>query len=130
MNKITYAKISGYDAAIAAAVQADVHVVHRSGALEEADVVALCDELVSLGCTGRHNLVLDLSAVTHIDYRGFGRLASIANFLRKSGGELKLCGLSDYHRVLFRASGHYGAFEYFETPEAAAADFAVEASLI
>ncbi|HEY0839390.1 MAG TPA: STAS domain-containing protein [Vulgatibacter sp.] len=130
MNKITYAKISGYDAAIAAAVQADVHVVARAGALEDADVQGLCDELVGLACTGRHNLVLDLSAVTHIDYRGFGRLVACAKFLRASGGELKLCGLSDYHRVLFRASGHYGAFEYFETAEAAAADFALEASLL
>jgi len=129
-DKITFAKISGYDAVIAAAVHADVHVVHRAGALEEADVVALCDDLVTLGCTGRHNLVLDLSAVTHIDYRGFDRLAACAKFLRQSGGELKICGLSEYHRVLFRASGRYGEFEYFDSPDAAAADFALEASLI
>ncbi len=129
MNKITYARISGYDAAIAAAVRADVHVVSRGSSLDEEGMIALCDELVGLGCTGRHNLVLDLGGVDHIDYRGFRLLASCASFLRRSGGELKICNLSEYHQVLFRASGHYGDFEYFADAEAAAADFALEANL-
>lgn len=130
MNKITYAKITGYDAAIAAAVKADVHVVTRSGPLEEMDVQGLCDEMVSLACTGRHNIVLDLERVTHIDYRGFRNLAACAKFLRQSGGDFKICGLSDYMNILFRASGLYGEFEFFEDAEEAAADFAVEASLL
>jgi len=130
MNRITYAKISGYDAAIAAAVKADVHVIVRAGPLDEQQVVELCDEIVSLACTGRHNLVLDLERVTHIDYRGFRELVARAKFLRTSGGDLKICGLSEYTRVLFRASGHYNDFEYFEDAEAAAADFAVEASFL
>lgn len=129
MNKITYAKVSGYDAAVAAAVRADVHVVQRAGALEEEGVVALNDELVSLSCSGRHHLVLDLERVTHIDYRGFRLLSATAGFLRRSGGDLKLSGLSDYLKVLFRASGCWADFEYYEDAETAAGAFAVESSL-
>ncbi|AKU91872.1 STAS domain-containing protein [Vulgatibacter incomptus] len=127
MNKITYAKISGYDAAIAAAVTADVHVIARSGILDETDLTSLCDELVSLVCSGRSNLVLDLSGVSHVPYGGFRSLASCARFSQQSGGGLKLSGLSIYLFNLVRAEGLYNAFEYFEDERTAVADFAAEA---
>lgn len=127
MNKITYAKVSGYEAAVVGASQADVHVMAPEGLLEEAEITRLCDEVVRLACVGKNNVVLDLSAVHHVDYRGVRQLAARARFLRSSGGDLKVCGLSVYLATIFRASGLYGEFDVHETAESASAAFAYAA---
>ncbi len=126
-KQITFARVPGYDAAIAAAAEADVHVIAAEGELGEAEVTALADEMVRLACASRCNLVLDLSAVHHFDYRQVRSLAARARLLRSAGGDLKLCGLSGYLQAIFRASGLYAEFQLFEDAEAASASFAAEA---
>ena len=129
MNKITVARVSGYDAAIYGAANADVHVIGAEGELDEAAVTALGDEIVGLACAGKQNLVLDLSGVFHLDYRAVRLLAARAAFLRQGGGDLKLCGLSPYLTAIVRASGLYDSFDFHPDAEAAAAAFAHEALL-
>lgn len=124
MNKITVARVSGYDAAISRAANADVHVIGAEGELDEGAVTALGDEIVGLACAGKHNLVLDLSGVFHLDYRAVRLLAARAAFLRQGGGDLKLCGLSPYLLAIVRASGLYDRFELHPDAEAAASAFA------
>lgn len=127
MNKITFARVAGYEAAVAASVQADVHVISAEGELLEREITDLADETVRLSCVGKQNLVLDLSRVHHVDYRGIRQLAARARFLRSSGGDLKLCGLSMYLASILRASGLYGDFDIHETVESASAAFAYAA---
>jgi anti-anti-sigma factor len=124
MNKITLARVSGYDAAISQAAHADVHVIAAEGELDEEAVTALGDEIVGLACAGKQNMVLELSGVFHVDYRAVRLLAARAAFLRKTGGDLKLCGLSPYLAAIVRASGLYETFEIHEDAESAAAAFA------
>lgn len=127
MNKITFARVAGYEAAVAAAVHADVHVISAEGELLEQQITDLADETVRLACVGKQNLVLDLSRVHHVDYRGVRQLAARARFLRGSGGDLKVCGLSVYLASIFRASGLYGEFDIHDGVESASAAFAYAA---
>lgn len=127
MNKITYARISGYEAAVAAAANADVHVISAEGELLEPQITELADETVRLSVIGKNNVVLDLSRVHHVDYRGVRQLAARARFLRAAGGDLKLCGLSLYLTSIFRASGLYSEFDIHDTVESASAAFAYAA---
>lgn len=126
MNKITLARVSGYDAAVSRAAHADVHVISAEGELDERTVTSLGDEIVGLACAGKQNLVLDLSAAFHLDYRAVRLLAARAAFLRRTGGDLKLCGLSTYLAAILRASGLYDTFEIHEDAETAAAAFALD----
>src|SRR5690606_39628883 len=54
MNKITVARVSGYDAAITRASNADVHVIGAEGELDEHAVTALGDEIVGLARSEEH----------------------------------------------------------------------------
>jgi anti-sigma B factor antagonist len=125
-KQITYARISGYDAAIAASAHADVHVIAAEGELGEREIVDLGDEMVRLACTSRCNLVLDLSAAHHVDYRQVRALAARARLLRSAGGDLKLCGLSGYLQAIFRASGLFADFSIHEDAADATRAFAIE----
>lgn len=127
MNKITVARVSGYDAAITQAAHADVHVIGAEGELDESAVTALGDEIVGLACARKQNIVLDLSGVFHLDYRAVRLIAARAAFLRQAGGDLKLCGLSPYLMAIVRASGLYDSFELYPDAEEAAAAFALDA---
>lgn len=128
LSKITYARVADYDSAIAAAAHADVHVISAEGELGEEEVTSIGDEIVGLGCAGKHNIVLDLSAVYHLDYRAVRLLAARASFLRRSGGDLRLCGLSAYLLTIIRASGLYDQFQIHEDAAAAASSFAESAA--
>jgi anti-anti-sigma regulatory factor len=125
-KQITWARVSGYDAALAAAAEAHVHVIAPEGELGEREMTRLFDEIVGLSCAGKVNLVLDLSGTNHVDYRQVRPLASRAAFLRQTNGDLKLCGLSPYLHAIFRAAGAWSQFEIFETAEEASAAFAAD----
>ena len=127
MNKITWARVSGYEAAIAGAGQADVHVIAAEGELLEQQITELADETVRLSAAGRHNVVLDLSRVHHVDYRGVRQLAARARFLQAAGGDLKVCGLSLYLASIFRASGLFAELDIHDTVQSASAAFAYAA---
>src|SRR5690606_36487177 len=124
-----FRSVSGYDAAITRASNADVHVIGAEGELDEHAVTALGDEIVGLACAGKQNIVLDLSGVFHLDYRAVRLLAARAAFLRQGGGDLKLCGLSPYLQAIVRASGLYDSFEIHDDAESAASAFALDAFL-
>lgn len=123
---ITWARVSGYDAALAAAAEADVHVIAPEGELGEREMTRVFDEIVGLSCAGKVNLVLDLSSTHHVDYRQVKPLASRAKFLRQTSGDLKLCGLSPYLHAIFRAAGAWAEFEIYDSAEEASAAFAAD----
>ena len=123
---ITFARVPNFDAAIAAAAHADVHVLSASGDLGEAEIRGLCDEMASLSCASKSRVVLDLSNVTHVEYQQIPALAARARLLKSAGGDLKLCGLSTYLSAIFRASGQMDRFEVHEDAVAAASSFALE----
>lgn len=68
---------------------------------------------------GHVRLVLDVSQVTHVDYRGMGVLAARARLFRKAGGDIKWVGASSYLESLLKAAGVYLAFSFYPNEDAA-----------
>jgi anti-anti-sigma factor len=75
-----------------------------------------------------HQVVLDLSGVTHFDYRGVRPLMRRAEVFRELGGDVRLCGLSPYLFAIFQSAGATDAFDYHPTQAEAVASFQRDAS--
>jgi anti-sigma B factor antagonist len=84
------------------------------------DLGRVLERLIHSGWRG---LVLDLRNVDHLEYRGVGRLVSVAGVARRAGGDLKLVGLSDYLRLILKAAGAHELFENYPDQKAARAAF-------
>ncbi|HUB07791.1 MAG TPA: STAS domain-containing protein [Myxococcales bacterium] len=54
---------------------------------------------------GAPRIVLDLSRVDHLDYRGLPALGRAAARLRAEGGDLRLAGASSYLKAILRFGG-------------------------
>ncbi|AGC47476.1 anti-sigma factor antagonist [Myxococcus stipitatus DSM 14675] len=102
-----------------------VETLMLEGELDEQDLVKLCDELTQRMHRGMRQVVLDLSEVGHLNYRGVKPLMSRAEALRRAGGDLKLSGLSPYLAAIFRAAGAHDAFEIYPHMNDARAAFAL-----
>ena len=91
------------------------------GELDQAALAELGDRLIRLLDQSCVWVLLDFSAVEHLDYRGVGALAARAEAFRHAGGDLKVCGLSPYLQAVLRAGGAHGSFEVFANPSDARA---------
>lgn len=107
----------------AAVASIDVAVMRCEGEMGELELAHVSEELFRLAHRRYNRVILDLSAVDHVDYRGLQPLASRARLLRAAGGDLKLAGLSPYLSAIFRAAGVDQEFEVFETCDEAKAAF-------
>ncbi|MFN7130767.1 MAG: STAS domain-containing protein [Myxococcales bacterium] len=113
----------------AALAIADVATIRCEGEMGQFELEHLCDEIFRLTNRGRTKIVLDLTGVDHLDYRGLAPLAARARLLRKAGGDLKLAGLSAYTAALFRAAGVDEDFEMYENAEDAKVAYAAMPAL-
>lgn len=102
-----------------------VETLMLEGELLEKDLAHLCEELVRRMHKGLRNVVLDLSDVSHLDYRGVKPLVARAEAFRKAGGDIKLSGLSPYLAAIFRAAGAHDVFELYPHMNDARAAFAL-----
>ena len=102
-----------------------VETLMLEGELLEKDLVQVCEELVRRMQRGLRNVVLDLSDVSHLDYRGVKPLVARAEAFRKAGGDIKLSGLSPYLAAIFRAAGAHDVFELYPHMNDARAAFAL-----
>ena len=83
------------------------------GELDIASLAELGDRLIRLLDQGCVWVLLDFAAVEHLDFRGVPALVARAEAFRRSGGDLKVCGLSRYLQAVLHAGGAHGAFEVF-----------------
>lgn len=93
------------------------------GEIAREDVADVMDMLERLTSQGVGQLVVDLSGVSHFDFRGVRPLVRRAEALREAGGDLKLAGLSPYLHAIFRSAGAHDAFDYFAEAGQAARSF-------
>jgi anti-sigma B factor antagonist len=99
-----------------------VMTVRLEGEIGRAELDDIFDMIFRQAACGVTRLAMDLSAVSHFDYRGVKPLMARATVLRRTGGDLKLSGLSPYLFAIFRSAGANDAFDYFATsPEAVSA---------
>jgi len=96
-------------------------VMRPSGELGVTELRGLAQHCFRCAQEDRVLLVLDLSEVDHVDYRGVGMLVAARQLLRRQGGELLLAGASPYVCAILRAAGSHGKLERCATVEAARA---------
>ncbi len=94
-----------------------VTVAYLDGELGLAELDEVGQELFRLMHERRTRVVLDLSGVPHVDYRGMGALVSRAELFRRAGGDLKLSGLSPYLDAIVRVAGGHGKLERYATAQ-------------
>jgi anti-sigma B factor antagonist len=106
-----------------------VFTLMLEGELTLSDLARVGDELFRRVNRGQRRAVLDLSQVSHLDYRGIRPLAQRAELFRQMGGDVRICGLSGYLFHIFRAAGAHEAFAFFASPDNARASFGPHARL-
>jgi|GEM_PF-957480 Anti-anti-sigma regulatory factor (antagonist of anti-sigma factor) len=114
---------AGVQTATAQRVQTDVAVIRCEGEMGDMELAHIGEELFRLNSYGYNRVVLDLSNVTHVDYRGLGHLSVQARDLRAGGGDVKLSGLSNYLAAILRAAGYEDAFETYASIDDAKRSF-------
>lgn len=106
-----------------ALAQGRIAVLRLEGELGCAELADVGAELFRQVARGRIRIVLDLSAVPHLDYRGVRPLMSRAELLQRNGGDVKLVGLTPYLERVLYAGGAYEAFLSYRSVDAALAAF-------
>jgi anti-anti-sigma factor len=109
----------------AAVATGRVETLMLEGELSEQDLLELCEDLTRKMQRGLRQVVLDFADVGHLNYRGVKPLMARAEAFRRTGGDLKLSGLSPYLAAIFRAAGAHDAFEIYPHMNDARAAFAL-----
>ena len=86
------------------------------GELETRALRGLGEQLARLMLRGVRHVVMDMSDVSHLDYRGLKPLMERAQQLRAAGGVLKLTGLSPYLATILRFADAHSVIECYREP--------------
>ena len=104
------------------------HSAHASlidlrGRLTSFEVGVLRENVSRLLGEGRKQIVLNLSELYYLDSSGIGELARIYVMVLKSGGEMKVVGLSRSVEEVLKVTRLYQVFPEFPDEEAALQSF-------
>lgn len=72
-----------------------------------------------------YGLIINFEAVEHIHFRILNVLVEEKKRLQSFGGDIRLAGMSDYIKNIFRTTGLLEEFKIFDTPLQAAKSFGV-----
>ena len=72
-----------------------------------------------------YGLILNFESVEHVNFTTLSTLVDEKKRLQSFGGDLRLAGLSDYLKNIFRTTGMLEEFQVFDTPLQAAKSFGV-----
>jgi anti-anti-sigma factor len=72
-----------------------------------------------------YGLILNFESVEHVHFTILSTLVDEKKRLQSFGGDLRLAGLSDYIKNIFRTTGMLEEFQVFDTPLQAARSFGV-----
>lgn len=104
--------------------------LNLEGELRERELFELGEKLVRMLYLGVRRVVVDLSEVTHLNFRGVRPLVQKVMQFREAGGEVKLCSVSPYLQAILRASGAANMFECHPDEPRARASFARPPSVV
>src|SRR3989337_2885409 len=91
-------------------------------ALKIAEVDRVIGQLVKGEMYG---LIINFEAVEHIHFTILQTLVEEKKRLQSFGGDIRLVGMSDYIKNIFRTTGVLDEFRVFDTPHQAARSFGV-----
>ena len=100
-----------------------VAVMRPQGPITWANADEFKAELLELIGRNLGRIVLDASAVSHVDSKGLGALVEITQQLGQSGKALKLCCVNETVRQVIRLTGLWPLFEHFEDVNSAVRSF-------
>jgi anti-sigma B factor antagonist len=104
---------------------ADVTILDLKGRLRVGgNAVALHRSIRSLVLEKKTQIILNLAGVTFIDSCGLGELVASQISVENKGGEIKLIGLTDQLRELFRATRLLAVFDIYANEAEAIQSFA------
>ena len=72
-----------------------------------------------------YGLILNFEAVEHVHFTVLPSLVEEKKRLQSFGGDIKLAGLSEYIKNIFRTTGVLEEFQVFDTAQLAAKSFGV-----
>ena len=84
------------------------------GRLSRCDLANLSDRLRGLAAQGVHQVVLDLRAVDHWDYRGLPELAEAVKSRRRARATTAFITPSDYLRYIAGAAGVLEEMDFYD----------------
>jgi len=99
----------------------DVTLVEVSGRLNAVVAPDLKEQLKAAAKSGNARLIVDLTDVSFIDSSGLAALVSGFRAARESGGTIKLAGLNEQTRMVFRITKLDHVFEIHPDAEDALA---------
>ncbi len=91
------------------------------GEINGVEMGDIAEMIFQLSADGVTQLVIDMTDVSHFDFRGVKPLLRRAEVFRELGGDIKLAGLSPYVHAIFRSAGANDSFDYFATAQDAVA---------
>lgn len=94
-----------------------------SGEIDEQGFSKIEQKLKQMIESGDFNIIIDLSRVSHINYKVVGWLIEYQQKFKKYGGDIKLVNVSPYLYDILRLYGFY-PFEIYPSRRAALKSFA------
>lgn len=83
-------------------MQSDVHILQPSGVLDGNTTNELRNQIRESINTGKRKILVDLQDVNFMNSSGIGALVAALKDVKKEGGNLFLCSLSDQVRIIFQ----------------------------
>lgn len=100
-------------------VPSGIAVIRPEGSLDRDAAPAFQERLHALIHAGQDRLVVDLSAVDSIDFKGVAALISGLNAVRKNGGDLRIAQPNDSVKPLLELASLEWVLQAFESPDSA-----------
>ena len=105
-----------------------VSVVEVTGKLTSLESGALRNSIAQLLKEGRKQILLNLSGLVYLDSSGIGDLVHTYMSVIKSGGEMKVVGLTDKIEEILKITQLYQVFQEFKDEHTALQSFPSNAS--
>ena len=100
-----------------------VSVVEVTGKLTSFESGALRNSIAQLLKEGRKQILLNLSGLVYLDSSGIGDLVHTYMSVVKSGGEMKVVGLTDKVEEILKSTQLYQVFQEFQDERSALQSF-------
>ena len=104
----------------------DILIIDVNGDVDIEKMEEIKNIISSLMDKDRHKVVLDLKNAIHINYLTVNILVERLQRLRQHHGGLKLVGVSDYLRNIFKVAGADNEFNSYDSVENAVKSFGEE----
>jgi len=102
---------------------AQVSLIDLNGRLTFFEVAVLRENITRLVREGRKQMVLNLSGLQYLDSSGIGELARMYVMVVKSGGQMKVIGLTPKIEEVLKITHLYQVFPEFPDEQAALKSF-------